>query len=65
MAVSGPLSLVDVVREATGDSAFMCYQCVKCTSGCPVAEFFDWQPNQVMRALEMLRGYAIFKNLKG
>ena len=31
MAVSGPLSLVDVVREAIGDNAFMCYQCVKCT----------------------------------
>jgi heterodisulfide reductase subunit B len=32
---------------------FLCYQCVKCTSGCPLAEFLDWQPNQIMRALQL------------
>ncbi|MBN1667795.1 MAG: 4Fe-4S dicluster domain-containing protein, partial [Anaerolineales bacterium] len=30
-----------------------CYQCVKCTSGCPLNEYFDWQPNQIMRALQL------------
>jgi len=23
-----------------------------CTSGCPISKFFDWQPNQIMRALQ-------------
>jgi heterodisulfide reductase subunit B len=41
------------VLAETGQNVYLCYQCVKCTSGCPVAEFFDWQPNQVMRALQL------------
>jgi len=53
MAVSGPLSLVDVVREATGDNAFLCYQCVKCTSGCPMADQFDLSPHQIMRSVQL------------
>jgi heterodisulfide reductase subunit B len=41
------------VQDELGQNVYLCYQCVKCTSGCPVAEFFDWQPNQVMRALQL------------
>src|SRR5574341_1563321 len=41
------------VQDETGQNVYLCYQCVKCTSGCPVAEFFDWQPNQIMRALQL------------
>ncbi len=41
------------VQDETGQNVYLCYQCVKCTSGCPVAEFFDWQPNQIMRAVQL------------
>jgi heterodisulfide reductase subunit B len=41
------------VQEEVGQNVYLCYQCVKCTSGCPVAEFLDWQPNQIMRALQL------------
>ncbi len=41
------------VQEEIGENVYLCYQCVKCTSGCPVGEFFDWQPNQIMRALQL------------
>jgi heterodisulfide reductase subunit B len=41
------------VQEELGQNVYLCYQCVKCTSGCPVGEFFDWQPNQIMRALQL------------
>ena len=41
------------VQDETGQNVFLCYQCVKCTSGCPLAEFMDWQPNQVMRAVQV------------
>lgn len=46
-------SLADRVQEELGVNVYLCYQCVRCTSGCPVAEFFDWQPNQIMRALQL------------
>lgn len=41
------------VQEELGQNVYLCYQCVKCTSGCPVGEFFDWQPNQIMRAVQL------------
>jgi heterodisulfide reductase subunit B len=45
--------LAQRVMNELGQNVYLCYQCVKCTSGCPVGEFFDWQPNQVMRALQL------------
>lgn len=45
--------LAQRVQAEIGQNVYLCYQCVKCTSGCPVGEFFDWQPNQVMRALQL------------
>ena len=41
------------VQDELNQNVYLCYQCVKCTSGCPVGEFFDWQPNQIMRALQL------------
>ncbi len=45
--------LAQRVQDEIGQNVYLCYQCVKCTSGCPVGEFFDWQPNQIMRALQL------------
>jgi heterodisulfide reductase subunit B len=41
------------IQEELDENVYLCYQCVKCTSGCPVGEYFDWQPNQIMRALQL------------
>ncbi len=52
-----PITISDTlakrIQEELGQNVYLCYQCVKCTSGCPVAEFFDWQPNQIMRAAQL------------
>ena len=45
--------LAERIEEELGQNVYLCYQCVKCTSGCPVGDFFDWQPNQVMRAVQL------------
>ena len=45
--------LADRIQEATGENVFLCYQCIKCTSGCPLAEHFDLAPNQVLRAAQL------------
>ena len=45
--------LANKVKEELGQNVYLCYQCVKCTSGCPVSQFFDWQPNQIMRAIQL------------
>ena len=41
------------VRRETGENVFLCYQCQKCSSGCPVTEHFDLAPNQLMRAIQL------------
>jgi heterodisulfide reductase subunit C len=41
------------IQNELGENVYLCYQCVKCTSGCPVGQYFDWQPNQIMRALQL------------
>ncbi len=45
--------LAQRIQEELGENVYLCYQCVKCTSGCPLTEFFDWQPNQIMRSLQL------------
>ena len=46
-------ALSKAVRKETGSNVFRCYQCIKCTSGCPLADQFDLTPNQVMRSLQL------------
>ncbi len=41
------------IQKATGENVFLCYHCVKCTSGCPLVEHFDLAPNQIMRAAQL------------
>lgn len=41
------------IQEELGENVYLCYQCVKCSSGCPVGRFLDWQPNQIMRAVQL------------
>jgi len=45
--------LAQRIQEELGQNVYLCYQCVKCTSGCPVGKYFDWQPNQIMRAVQL------------
>jgi heterodisulfide reductase subunit B len=42
----------ETIRMETGENVFLCYQCQKCSAGCPVVEHFDLPPNQVMRAIQ-------------
>ena len=45
--------LADEVRQICGENVYLCYQCQKCASGCPVADYFDLSPNQLMRAIQL------------
>jgi heterodisulfide reductase subunit B len=52
MTVTLKTDLAREIRERSGENVFLCYQCKKCTSGCPVAAFFDLTPHQVLRACQ-------------
>ena len=42
-------TLVADILEATGVNAATCYQCGKCSAGCPMASESDLRPHNVMR----------------
>lgn len=50
------------IRKKCGENVFLCYQCQKCSSGCPVAEYFDLAPNQLMRALQFGQKELVLKS---
>jgi len=50
-ALSGALAAR--VRSGSGENVYLCYECKKCSTGCPVAEFADVHPAQVMRAIQL------------
>jgi heterodisulfide reductase subunit B len=52
MSVTFKTDLAREIRERSGENVFLCYQCKKCTAGCPVAAYFDLTPHQVLRACQ-------------
>lgn len=40
------------VTQLSGEKVEVCYQCKKCSAGCPVAYAMDLLPNQVLRHLQ-------------
>lgn len=45
--------LARTIQRDIDENVFLCYQCARCTSGCPLSDHFDLTPNQVMRALQL------------
>jgi heterodisulfide reductase subunit C len=54
IALSGPTGFRDQVVKAAGEELFSCYQCYKCSAGCPVAYTMDLLPHQVIRSVLLL-----------
>ncbi len=52
MTVTFSTDLAREIKERSGENVFLCYQCKKCTAGCPVAPYFDLTPNEVLRACQ-------------
>ena len=46
--------LVERIEELSGENIFACYQCGKCSAGCPMVEEMEILPNQVI--LYAIRG---------
>ncbi len=53
MATILNVDFAEEIKRECGENVFLCYQCQKCSAGCPVVEHFDLAPNQVMRAVQL------------
>jgi len=49
-------ALKDAVEELSGVDISVCFQCKKCSSGCPVAKLAKTRPSEIMRRLHLGAG---------
>ena len=45
-------AFLDHVQERCGENLRLCYQCLKCTVGCPTAPHMDFNPNTILRMIQ-------------
>ena len=48
-----PADLGDLFAEEKGIHVQDCYQCQKCSAGCPVVFAMDYKPNQIMQMVSL------------
>lgn len=46
-------SFLEEVKRESGEELSLCYQCMKCTAGCPTAPEMDIKPNNIIRMIQM------------
>ena len=46
-------SFLEEVNKKSGEDLSLCYQCLKCTAGCPTAPYMDIRPNNIIRMIQM------------
>ena len=46
-------SFLEEVKKKSGEDLSLCYQCLKCTAGCPTAPYMDIRPNNIIRMIQM------------
>ncbi len=49
MAITLSTDLAKFIREECGENVYLCYQCEKCSSGCPTVPAMRYRPAQMMR----------------
>jgi heterodisulfide reductase subunit C len=46
-------SFLEEVIQKSKEDLNLCYQCLKCTAGCPTAPYMDIRPNNIIRMIQM------------
>jgi heterodisulfide reductase subunit C len=46
-------SFLEEAKRRSGEDLSLCYQCLKCTVGCPTAPYMDFRPNNLIRMIQM------------
>jgi heterodisulfide reductase subunit C len=49
----GPASLAAAIAASCGENVFLCYQCARCSAGCPAAGAMDLLPHQVIQLVKL------------
>jgi heterodisulfide reductase subunit C len=54
--------IIAEIKAISGADVRACYQCGKCTAGCPLASTMDLMPNQILRLLQLGEHEAVLKS---
>ena len=46
-------TFLEEAKKRSGEKLDLCYQCLKCTAGCPTAPYMDIRPNNIIRMIQM------------
>ncbi len=55
-------SLAALVAERAATNVYACYQCKRCTSGCPLLPHFDLAPHEIIRAVQLGRRKQVLRS---
>ena len=55
-------SIINSVQEISGVDLSICFQCKKCSSGCPVSKLVKSPPSEIMRRLHLDAGDEILES---
>ena len=50
------------IQGETGENLSVCYQCERCTNGCPVSHYMDIKPHQVIRYVQLGWRQELFRS---
>ena len=45
--------LAEQIKAEHGEDVYRCYQCQKCSAGCPMTHAMDYPPSQIMRMIQL------------
>lgn len=45
--------LAEQIKAEHGEDVYRCYQCLKCSAGCPMTFAMDYPPSQIMRMVQL------------
>ena len=52
----------DEIQTLSGQNVNLCFQCSKCSSGCPLADKMDLKPAQVMHSIRLGRADSVLNS---
>ena len=52
-ALESKRGLADEIKQTYHEDANRCYQCLKCSAGCPMTFAMDYLPSQIMRLVQL------------
>lgn len=56
------LGFMGRVSELSGQNVARCYYCLRCSAGCPAAEFMEYTPAQILRMVQLGQKDAVLES---